>query len=151
MGGGGTYILIGALMNGSTEIASGTLVSGTWSAPVIGFLNPGPSPGLIISGFGTDTKHIDLTDFYGVSTLSYIFASSEISASVTLSANGNGGFDGNVSEADLVNTPFDTSQQITGQPEPSTLLLLSIGLIGMTGYCRQHQRRQKAYGEQRAA
>jgi hypothetical protein len=121
--GGGYFKLTGTAKNGSTTIASGTLLEGTWDAPVLG-LRMGSL--FNVTGFGTDTKHAGLLSFYNLPTIPFTFANSELSA---ITSGSGVGFTATVNEADLTNMG-DT----TPTPEPTTILLFGVGLAGLVGY-----------------
>jgi hypothetical protein len=117
--GGGSFVLDGTLntaADGSgTDIASGTLLSGTFDG-ALGLV--GPAGRLLAIGVGEDQKIGALLDFYGIPDfLPFRFADSEIVAS-GLTVGANGSLNGSVTNADLTNTQI---------PEPGTLLLLGSG------------------------
>jgi hypothetical protein len=120
--GGGYFKLTGTAKDGITTVASGTLLEGVWDDPVLG-LRLGSSFQAI--GTGTDTKHAGLLSFFGLPSISFSFANSELSGIATSSGTG---FTASVTEADL------TNMAPTATPEPATILLFGAGLAGLVGY-----------------
>jgi PEP-CTERM motif len=121
-GGGGFFTLTGTAKLGSTTIASGTLLSGTWDGTVVGLLGEASFNAV---GKGTDTKNSDLLDFYELPSVSFRFDNSDLSA---ITSSYGKGFNAKVTEADITNTGP------TATPEPTTMLLFGAGLLGLAGY-----------------
>jgi hypothetical protein len=120
--GGGFFKLTGTAKDGGTTIATGTLLEGTWDAPVLG-LRAGSLFNVI--GTGTDTKHASLLSFFNLPSVPFSFANSDLSA-ITSSAGV--GFTASITEADL------TNMAPTATPEPATILLFGAGLAGLVSY-----------------
>ena len=121
--GGGTFTLTGTLFDGATEIASGTLLTGTFTGTL---LSPGGSLSGAQFGFlglGTDSKDPDLLAFFGLTGYDLSFTNTEIGSSCIQNST-TLALACNVSEADLINTA-------TPVPEPSTMLLFGLGLVGL--------------------
>jgi hypothetical protein len=120
-GGGGFFTLTGDVLDGNDLIASGTLKEGGWNAPVLALAGPGGR--INIGGFGTDALNADLADFFGLPGDKFAYSFTAVLTEVVTEANG--GFTGNIEEADVVNTITTTV------PEPNTLLLLGGALAGL--------------------
>jgi PEP-CTERM motif len=120
--GGGYFKLTGTAKDGITTVASGTLLEGTWVGSV-----SGARQGSLfnVSGFGTDTKHAGLLDFFDLPSVPFSFSNSELSS---ITSRSGGGFTANVIEADLAN------MAPTATPEPATILLFGAGLAGLVSY-----------------
>ena len=125
--GGGTLSIMGVAKDGATTIADGVLVSGSFtSASVLLNSIPGESA-ITFSGLGLDEKHPDLEDFYGVMGLDWVFANTDISLN-NFSIAADSSFSGIVDNADFNNERNPNPPAI---PEPSTMLLMGTGLIGL--------------------
>jgi hypothetical protein len=80
-GDGGFFTVIGqAFDGGGALVASGNLLEGIFtsdiSAPI--FAGLGDNSGIFL-GFGTDTKHQGIVDYFGLSSNTFAFANTEIS------------------------------------------------------------------------
>lgn len=119
--GGGFFTMTGTLMEGPNVIATGLLLSGTWTDPVLALAN---GSRLILDGFGVDHKNAALLAYYGFSpVLGFESAINAVAASVGgQTLNLTQPFSANVNQSDLTNTPV---------PEPGTLLLLGGGLSAL--------------------
>ena len=137
--GGGSLSIVGTLETaGGTLVADGTgltpLVSGSFTSA---FVTSGV--GLTVSGFGTDTKHPDLVEYYGLGPL-FQFAQTEIAlGGVTYDVCGGyyggyadctGGFTAYVTNADFDNTAI---------PVPAAVWLFGSGLLGLVGIARRRR------------
>lgn len=125
--GGGNFTLTGTAKDGDTTVAAGTLLEGTWEAPVLG-LRTGSLFNVI--GTGTDTKHAGLLRFFSLPSVPFSFANSALSA---ITSSSGSSFTAIVAEADLSN------MAPTATPEPATILLFGAGLAGLV---RSRWRRQ---------
>jgi hypothetical protein len=120
-GSGGNFNITGTAMNGATQIATGLLLTGSFSGPslVLG----GGGTGLFV-GQGFDTKHDDLEAFFGYpADQPWNFAATTLSVGSCVAAGGSGGFNCGVLNADVNN--------VSRVPIPGTAALLLFGL-GMT-------------------
>ena len=143
--GGGSFTLIGTIA--ALGISNETLLSGTWESPPSVTANifsifGDPVLPLTTQGFGIDSKHQAILDFFGVTTNDFQFASTNISAPDLVSFNTvTGAFSGNVSEADLTNTQLSQAPS-TVVPEPASLLLLGSGLLGLAAFRRRRGKKE---------
>jgi hypothetical protein len=126
--GGGTFTLTGALEDSmAAPVASGTLVSGTFD---VAFAS-GNGNSLTFSGFGTDTKNVDLLAYYGISpefASNFEFANTQLALN-NATIDSDGSFTANVQNADLDNTI----------PVPGTLGLLGLGMVALGAAMRRKQ------------
>ncbi len=112
---GGTFILTGDL-GGIAD--SGTLLTGTWTSPVI---RSGGGSLSIFNGEGSDTKDPALLAYFGYpADFPFNFANTEIAALGPIS----GAFSVVVSNADISNIASPI-------PEPGTVLLLGSGISAL--------------------
>ncbi len=118
---GSTFTLSGAFIDGGTPVA---LLSGVFTSS-INVLDLGAT--WFVSGEGADTKHDGITDFYGVTSLGWIFANTEMSL---FGHTGTivGGFTAEITQADINNYKPPGAVLV---PEPGIALLLGISLIGL--------------------
>jgi hypothetical protein len=122
---GGSFTLSGDLWTGpggtGTHVTLGgseTLVSGTWTSPIVGVAGGGIS----VTGFGSDTKSPTLLAYYGITNTAFEFFNNEIAAAFAPgSPTGTGAFSASVTTATIVNTAA----------EPGQLFLLGVGLAGV--------------------
>jgi hypothetical protein len=124
--GGGTFTVTGELLNGVTSVANGTLVSGSFQGTPNATIIPGSA---IFAGFGIDTKHQDLLNFYGITAADFTFANTAIALGSCTSQGGSGGFSCGVQDADLVNTSV--------VPLPAAAGLFGSALLGLVGAARR--------------
>lgn len=129
--GGGSFVITGTITdpnNGNVVVASGVLLSGSFSGPLPAFAGLGQDNQITFSGTGTDTKNASLLRYFGLSPNDFVYANTEVTAT-NCTPNASNGFSCNVVEADVVNT------QRT--PEPATLTLFGLGLLGVGTVARR--------------
>lgn len=126
---GGSITIVGDLFTapggGGTLIAAGTLLSGSFGAPVVV-----TGPPFIQIGTGSDTKNEDLVDFYGLAN-PFTFTELAIDTPSTVDLV-TGAFSGEVSNSLLNNTG-----SLAAVSEASALLLFGAGLVGVAIYGRR--------------
>ncbi len=129
--GGGTFSLTGNINSQSPTGydtfggTSGTILSGSFSG--VQFVS-GNNSLLIFTGFGLDSKNEVLTDYFGLpANLVWSYASTDISADITVINASTGAFTANVTNADLSNVV----------PEPATMVISCLFLIGAGFFVRR--------------
>jgi len=139
-GGGGSVSLTGiAYVESGNAVgldALDTLVAGTIGNPVnlvsgvfSGAVAIAGGGQLNFSGLGNDTKHQGLLDFYGLTSNDFNFANTEISSSNLSIDPQTNAFTGSVNNAD-----FNNTNNPPAVPEPSTVILLGSGLVGLAAW-----------------
>lgn len=126
-GGPGSFTISGTVFDtNNVQVASGTLVSGTFtSATLVEGANE-----VSFASVGVDSKNEDLAAYYGLGPNDWTFGATSITAGVFRS-DGAGGLIADVGEADFKNTKV--------VPEPGTLGLLGVGLASL-GFALRRRR-----------
>ena len=114
---GGTFTITGNLETGANvPVASGVLLTGAFTGPVTGL---GGGSGILVTGFGVDTKLPALLAFYGIGNQNFEFSDVELAAGFAPA--GDGSFSASVTTAQIVNSAT----------EPGQLFVLGVGLAGV--------------------
>jgi hypothetical protein len=115
---GGFFTVTGQAFDGGNLIATGTLLDGIFTDTVSGplFAGLGDTSGIFL-GFGTDTKHQGLVDYFGLTSNTFAFANTEIAL-------------GTCSNNSCVVTNADIDNLNT-VPIAGTWALMPLGLFGM--------------------
>lgn len=122
-GSGGSFTLTGDVVNGDSAIANGTLLDGEFTGTPN--LTRASNRTGLFSAIGVNTVNSDLASFFGIdSGADFSFATTAFSFN-ELTFNGNNGFSGNVTAADL--------QTGTDVPEPQELAIFGLGLVLLVG------------------
>ncbi|WP_148045477.1 hypothetical protein [Salinisphaera orenii] len=122
-GSGGSFTLTGEVVNGGSSIASGTLLDGEFTGTPN--LTRASNRTGLFSAIGVNTVNDELASFFGIeSGADFTFATTEFSFG-ELAFNGDNGFSGNVTAADL--------QTGTDVPEPQELAIFGLGLVLLVG------------------
>lgn len=135
--GGGSFVITGTITdptNGNALVASGVLLSGTFSGPLPGLAITQEGGRVTVTGAGIDEKNADLLAYLGLADTSFVYASTNISAT-GCDGNLTNGFNCRVVEADVVNTSVEEV------PEPGTLALFGLGLLAAGSATRRWTRR----------
>ena len=119
---GGFLTIVGTVFDGLNQIASGTLVSGSF---VGNSTANGDGAGTgIFTGFGVDSKNVDLLSFFGIDpTASFRFATTALTVGGCTQFGGSNGFACDIDNADMNNT------QVVSSPAP--FALMGLGLLGL--------------------
>lgn len=126
-GSGGSFTLSGTVFNGLIQIATGNLITGSFTGtPYFS----GGNPFSTFGSFGIDTKNIDLLAFYGILNNSFSFANTEIASTSTFGADGS--FRSQVVNADINN------MENPGVPDGgATIALFGLALLGVESLRRK--------------
>jgi len=118
-GDGGSFTVTGSAYDGANLIASGTLLDGIFedliAAPT--FAGIGDTSGIFL-GFGLDSKHQGIVDYFGMSNNDWIFANTEIAL-------------GTCANGSCLVTNADINNIARPVPEPGTMALLPFGLAAL--------------------
>lgn len=131
-GAGGSFVINGTITDpsaGNAVVATGVLLSGTFSGLIPASATIGAGNQIRIVGSGIDQKNADLLAYFGYSQDDFIFASTDVTTT-NCDANMNNGFNCNVQEADVVNTQ-------AAVPEPGSLALFGMALLGAGSMVRR--------------
>jgi hypothetical protein len=119
--GGGTFVISGDAFDGATLVASGDLLTGTFTASPSPPTVTGAGVLLLVNGFGVDTKDPDLLAHFGLSgSPAFSFANADIALSPTLTTEA---FSGTVVSATVVNQSVPDGG--------STIAALGLALVGL--------------------
>jgi len=127
---GGSIDLSGSLFQGATLIASGSLLSGTFTAPPAPTFAGNGTSGLFL-GIGDLTVNTDISDFFGFAATSFYYAYTNLSIG-TCSTGSNAGFSCDLDNADL-------NIVAAAVPSPTPLMLMGVGLVALAGFIRRKQ------------
>lgn len=129
-GAGGSITVTGsAELGDGTVIASGTLLSGSFTSTTV---TAGNSTSLDLDGFGFDEKAEGLLEYFGITDNNFIFSNTKIALG-TADIDPDGSFTGEVTNADLDNRAIPA-------PEPATLLMVGTGLLAAGGIAARRRR-----------
>lgn len=126
--GGGSLTISGTARDKANIIASGTLVSGSFTSVTV--TGDGNNNGaLIMSGFGTDLKHPDLLSHFGIKGKTpFTFADTNISLGNVSYPSEDGAFVATVTNADFDNTEV---------PIPAAAWLFGTALFGLVSIAKR--------------
>jgi hypothetical protein len=121
---GGSFAVTGDAYDGATLVASGALLTGSFSAGSFSLGNGVNGGNQLFVGVGTDAKHEGIVDYFGYDPgTAFSFATTNLSLLGCTNSGGSGGFNCNVSNADLDNA--------ANVPLPATAFLMAIGAAGL--------------------
>jgi hypothetical protein len=127
-GAGGSVDVSGTLFDaGGAVVATGSLLTGSFTEPVPMAIFGGGFGAIV--GFGADTKNADLMSFYGLDPALVLGFSLSIHSNDNFTVDPTtNAFSGSVDQTDLTNRAV---------PEPTTLALLGLGVLGLAGWRRR--------------